>query len=96
MKFPDKFSVSHCGIQKPQCGIHISQCEIQIPHCETENIPKDFEEYAGAVEKYVGGKRSSLQSEVLAFLSEKHRKCVEKRKNVRRSSENSCIFACIE
>ena len=53
-----------------------------------------------AVEKYVGGKRSSLQSEVLAFLSEKHRKCVEKRKNVRRnvrrSSENSCIFACIE
>ena len=89
MKFPDKFSVSHCGIQKPQCGIHISQCEIQIPHCETENIPE-------AVEKYVGGKRSSLQSEVLAFLSEKHRKCVEKSKNVRRSSENSCIFACIE
>ena len=32
-----EFSVSHCGIQKPQCGIHISQCEIQIPHCETEN-----------------------------------------------------------
>jgi len=49
-----------------------------------------------AVEKYVGGKRSSLQSEVLAFLSEKHRKCVEKSRNVRRSSENSCIFACIE
>ena len=38
MKFLDKFSVSHCGIQKPQCGIHISHCEIQIPHCETENI----------------------------------------------------------
>ena len=49
-----------------------------------------------AVEKYVGGKRSSFQSEVLAFLSEKRRKCAEKRKNVRRSSENSCIFACIE
>ena len=32
-----EFSVSHCGIQKPQCGIHISHCEIQIPHCETEN-----------------------------------------------------------
>jgi hypothetical protein len=51
MKFPDKFSVSHCGIQKPQCGIHISQCEIQIPHCETENIPEDFEEYAGGCGK---------------------------------------------
>ena len=34
----EEFSVSHCGIQKPQCGIHISHCEIQIPHCETENI----------------------------------------------------------
>ena len=38
VKFPDKFSVSHCGIQKPQCGIYISQCGIQILHCETENV----------------------------------------------------------
>ena len=42
-KFRHKFSVSHCGIQKPQCGIHISHCEIQIPQCETENSSKRFE-----------------------------------------------------
>ena len=40
-----EFSVSHCGIQKPQCGIHISHCEIQIPHCETENMQRDFKKY---------------------------------------------------
>ena len=44
-KRQDKFSVSHCGIQKPQCGIHISHCEIQIPHCETENMQRDFKKY---------------------------------------------------
>ena len=37
------FSVSQCGIQKPQCGIHISHCEIQIPQCETENSSKRSE-----------------------------------------------------
>ena len=41
----EEFSVSHCGIQKPQCGIHISHCEIQIPHCETENMQRDFKKY---------------------------------------------------
>ena len=41
----EEFSVSHCGIQKPQCGIHISHCEIQIPHCGTENIQRDFKKY---------------------------------------------------
>ena len=40
-----EFSVSHCGIQKPQCGIHISHCEIQIPHCGTENMQRDFKKY---------------------------------------------------
>ena len=44
-KHRKEFSVSHCGIQKPQCGIHISQCEIQIPHCETENMQGDFKKY---------------------------------------------------
>ena len=44
-KLQDKFSVSHCEIQKPQCGIHISQCGIQIPHCETENFSLRFVEY---------------------------------------------------
>lgn len=44
-KLQDKFSVSHCEIQKPQCGIHISHCGIQILHCETENFSKRFEEY---------------------------------------------------
>ena len=38
LKRREEFSVSHCGIQKPQCGIHISHCEIQIPHCGTENM----------------------------------------------------------
>jgi hypothetical protein len=41
-ELPDKFSVSHCGIQKPQCGIHISHCEIHIPLYETEKCPGDF------------------------------------------------------
>ena len=45
LKRRDEFSVSHCGIQKPQCGIHISHCEIQIPHCGTENIQRDFKKY---------------------------------------------------
>ena len=45
LKHRDEFSVSHCGIQKPQCGIHISHCEIQIPHCGTENIQRDFKKY---------------------------------------------------
>ena len=35
------FSVSHCGIQKPQCGIYISQCGIQKPHCETELFSRE-------------------------------------------------------
>jgi hypothetical protein len=42
-ELPDKFSVSHCGIQKPQCGIHISHCEIHIPQYETEKCPGDSE-----------------------------------------------------
>ena len=42
-KLQDKFSVSHCEIQKPQCGIYISQWEIQIPQCETENSSKRSE-----------------------------------------------------
>ena len=45
LKRREEFSVSHCGIQKPQCGIHISHCEIQIPHCGTENIQRDFKKY---------------------------------------------------
>ena len=45
LKRRDEFSVSHCGIQKPQCGIHISHCEIQIPHCGTENMQRDFKKY---------------------------------------------------
>ena len=45
LKRRDEFSVSHCGIQKPQCGIHISHCEIQIPHCGTENMQGDFKKY---------------------------------------------------
>ena len=45
LKRKEEFSVSHCGIQKPQCGIHISHCEIQIPHCGTENIQRDFKKY---------------------------------------------------
>ena len=45
LKRREEFSVSHCGIQKPQCGIHISHCEIQIPHCETENMQRDFKKY---------------------------------------------------
>ena len=43
----EEFSVSHCGIQKPQCGIYISQCGIQIPHCETENMQERPEECDG-------------------------------------------------
>ena len=43
----DKFSVSHCEIQKPQCEIHISQCGIQIPHCKTENLKGRFTLYNG-------------------------------------------------
>jgi len=42
----EEFSVSHCGIQKPQCGIYISQCGIQILHCETENISRRSRKYA--------------------------------------------------
>ena len=45
LKRKEEFSVSHCGIQKPQCGIHISHCEIQIPHCGTENMQGDFKKY---------------------------------------------------
>ena len=45
LKRREEFSVSHCGIQKPQCGIHISHCEIQIPHCGTENMQGDFKKY---------------------------------------------------
>ena len=45
LKRREEFSVSHCGIQKPQCGIHISHCEIQIPHCETENMQRNFKKY---------------------------------------------------
>ena len=45
LKRREEFSVSHCGIQKPQCGIHISHCEIQIPHCGTENMQRDFKKY---------------------------------------------------
>ena len=45
LKRKEEFSVSHCGIQKPQCGIHISHCEIQIPHCGTENMQRDFKKY---------------------------------------------------
>ena len=37
-KLQDKFSVSHCEIQKPQCGI-------QIPLCETENRQGYLKEY---------------------------------------------------
>ena len=37
-KLQDKFSVSHCEIQKPQCGI-------QIPQCETENKQAHLKEY---------------------------------------------------
>jgi len=44
-KLQDKFSVSHCEIQKPQCGIYISQCGIQIPLCETENRQGHLKEY---------------------------------------------------
>ena len=44
-KLQDKFSVSHCEIQKPQCGIYISQCGIQIPQCETENRQAHLKEY---------------------------------------------------
>ena len=44
-KLQDKFSVSHCEIQKPQCGIYISQCGIQIPQCETENKQGHLKEY---------------------------------------------------
>ena len=44
-KLQDKFSVSHCEIQKPQCGIYISQCGIQIPQCETENRQAYLKEY---------------------------------------------------
>ena len=43
LKRKEEFSVSHCGIQKPQCGIHISQ--IQIPHCGTENMQRNFKKY---------------------------------------------------
>ena len=45
LKRREEFSVSHCGIQKPQCGIHISHCEIQISHCGTENMQGDFKKY---------------------------------------------------
>ena len=45
LKRKEEFSVSHCGIQKPQCGIHISHCEIQIPHCGTENMQRDSKKY---------------------------------------------------
>ena len=45
-KLQNKFSVSHCEIQKPQCGIYISQCGIQILHCETENISRRSRKYA--------------------------------------------------
>lgn len=44
-KLQDKFSVSHCEIQKPQCGIYISQWGIQIPQCETENRQAYLKEY---------------------------------------------------
>ena len=44
-KLQDKFSVSHCEIQKPQCGIYISQCGIQILQCETENRQAHLKEY---------------------------------------------------
>ena len=44
-KLQDKFSVSHCEIQKPQCGIYISQCEIQISHCETKNMQSQNREF---------------------------------------------------
>ena len=44
-KLQDKFSVSHCEIQKPQCGIYISQCGIQILQCETENKQAHLKEY---------------------------------------------------
>ena len=52
-KLQDKFSVSHCEIQKPQCGIYISQCGIQIPHCETENITRQNGVFTEASENYI-------------------------------------------
>ena len=52
-KLQDKFSVSHCEIQKPQCGIYISQCGIQIPQCETENRQAHLKEYFRRKERIV-------------------------------------------
>jgi hypothetical protein len=52
-KLQDKFSVSHCEIQKPQCGIYISQCGIQISLCETENKQGRLKEYFRRKERTV-------------------------------------------
>ena len=52
-KLQDKFSVSHCEIQKPQCSIYISQCGIQIPLCETENRQAHLKEYFRRKERIV-------------------------------------------
>ena len=45
-KLQDKFSVSHCEIQKPQCGIQISLCE-------TENKQGRLKEYFRRKERTV-------------------------------------------
>ena len=52
-KLQDKFSVSHCEIQKPQCRIYISQCGIQISLCETENKQGRLKEYFRRKERTV-------------------------------------------
>jgi len=52
-KLQDKFSVSHCEIQKPQCGIYISQCGIHISPCETENKQGRLKEYFRRKERTV-------------------------------------------
>ena len=55
VKRKGKFSVSHCGIQKPQCGIYISHYEIQIPKYSTEKTSVERKEYASRNERITEG-----------------------------------------